>query len=530
MNRKLTLFFIFICLFIAGFAQIDDSIKLIKEKIFVTSDSIQQAELYLKLSYYYVRNNAKIAEQYITKSKNICKRNNYKLGIALANVELANLYIDVAPDYAYELVNSAKEIIIEEKDTASLMKVYNILGKIFIIQKDYDAAIDYYNKTRLLSKKYKNNRIYVLSLNNLATCYAYKKEYIKAQKEYRKVLKICPATNKFTLSDIYGNIGQIHEILNKFDSVTYYYNKAEKLKKEIKDIKGLAKLYYNYSLYYQVVNKLDSAEFFTRKALKLADEQDFVEVKYLVYINLCNLYMQKQIFDSVMKYYMLNKQFSDSLAKLDKSRTIDLLMIKTKLEKNIEISELENKQLNNRLIISITIFAFFIIAGLFFVIINSMRKNKLMLEKKHIEEVLLLRNREITAHLLNLGSKNELVESLISKLNKDMLSFKKDNQKKIRQIINELRLNLNKDIWKEFELRFTDIHPNFYNNLLRKHPSLTPSELRLCAFLRLNLSIKETALILQLNSKSVERARVRLRRKLGISNQDISLSSYLLDF
>jgi DNA-binding CsgD family transcriptional regulator len=159
-----------------------------------------------------------------------------------------------------------------------------------------------------------------------------------------------------------------------------------------------------------------------------------------------------------------------------------------------------------------------------------MRKNKLMLEKKHIEEVLLLRNREITAHLLNLGSKNELVESLISKLNKDMLSFKKDNQKKIRQIINELRLNLNKDIWKEFELRFTDIHPNFYNNLLRKHPSLTPSELRLCAFLRLNLSIKETALILQLNSKSVERARVRLRRKLGISNQDISLSSYLLDF
>ncbi len=530
MNRNLISFIFSFFISICAYSQIEDSISIVKLNIKNASDSIQKAELYLKLSSYYSRNNAKLAEQYISISKNICINNNYKLGTALADIKLAGLYIDIAPDYAYELVNNAKKIIVEEKDTASLMNIYNTIGKIMIIQKDYDAAIDYYNKTRLLSEKYKNPRIYVLSLNNLATCYAYKKEYKKAQKEYWETLEICSPQNKYTLSNIYGNIGQIHEILNKYDSVIYYYSKAERLKKEIQDIKGLAKLYYNYSLYYQVTNKIDSAEYYARKSLYLAEKQGCVEIKYLIYIEMSNIFMQKQNFDSIMKYYMLDKSLSDSIAQLDKKRTIDLLMIKTKLENNIEISELKNKQLNNQLIITVIIFAFIIIIALFIIIINSLRKNKLMLEKKHIEEVLLLRNREITAHLLNLGSKNKLVESLITKLNKDMLSFKKDNQKKIRQIINDLRLNLNKDIWKEFELRFTDIHPNFYNNLLRKHPSLTPSELRLCAFLRLNLSIKETALVLQLNAKSVERARVRLRKKLGISNQDISLSTYLLDF
>ena len=67
-------------------------------------------------------------------------------------------------------------------------------------------------------------------------------------------------------------------------------------------------------------------------------------------------------------------------------------------------------------------------------------------------------------------------------------------------------------------------------DLLKKHSTLTPSELRLCAFLKLNLASKEIALITQQNVRSIEKARVRLRKKIGIDHQDISLSSYLAKF
>jgi len=60
------------------------------------------------------------------------------------------------------------------------------------------------------------------------------------------------------------------------------------------------------------------------------------------------------------------------------------------------------------------------------------------------------------------------------------------------------------------------------------HPSITPNDLRLCAYLRLNLSSKEIAPLLNISHKSVEVKRYRLRKKMGLSH-DQSLSSYIIE-
>ena len=80
--------------------------------------------------------------------------------------------------------------------------------------------------------------------------------------------------------------------------------------------------------------------------------------------------------------------------------------------------------------------------------------------------------------------------------------------------------------WDMVALQLEKLHPGFLGRLLVKHPNLTPKEKKLSAYLRLDLSSKEIAGLQNVSPKSVEIARVRLRKKLKLS-REIRLSRYL---
>ena len=90
-----------------------------------------------------------------------------------------------------------------------------------------------------------------------------------------------------------------------------------------------------------------------------------------------------------------------------------------------------------------------------------------------------------------------------------------------------LQSNIDRNIWTTFEERFKDVHHDFYNKIDEKYPHLTENDRKLCAFLKLNMSTKDIAAITHQNPNSIEVARTRLRKKLNISNTDISLVSFL---
>jgi DNA-binding CsgD family transcriptional regulator len=80
--------------------------------------------------------------------------------------------------------------------------------------------------------------------------------------------------------------------------------------------------------------------------------------------------------------------------------------------------------------------------------------------------------------------------------------------------------------WEEFSYYFEKVHPSFYQNLEKQCPELTTKEKRLCAFLALGLSSKEISAITFKEVRSVESARNRLRKKLGV-NQEDNLTDFL---
>jgi FixJ family two-component response regulator len=83
--------------------------------------------------------------------------------------------------------------------------------------------------------------------------------------------------------------------------------------------------------------------------------------------------------------------------------------------------------------------------------------------------------------------------------------------------------------WKTFETHFDQAHQDFINRLKSTYPHLTQSDLKLCAYLRLNISSKEIAHLLNISLRGVEVRRYRLRKRINISTEE-NLYEFLLKF
>jgi DNA-binding CsgD family transcriptional regulator len=99
----------------------------------------------------------------------------------------------------------------------------------------------------------------------------------------------------------------------------------------------------------------------------------------------------------------------------------------------------------------------------------------------------------------------------------------------LKPVIKFIDKNLNNtDDWKFFQEAFNNADKDFLKKVKSIHPSLTPNDLKLCAYLRLNLSSKEIAPLLNISPKSVEVKRYRLRKKMELPH-DYSLTNYILE-
>tara|TARA_R110002049_G_scaffold168670_7_gene335242 strand:- start:1182 stop:3938 length:2757 start_codon:yes stop_codon:yes gene_type:complete len=133
------------------------------------------------------------------------------------------------------------------------------------------------------------------------------------------------------------------------------------------------------------------------------------------------------------------------------------------------------------------------------------------------------KNKELGISTMSLIKKNEFLNSLKKELQNVEDA---NNLKKVIKIIDR-NLN-NNDDWHVFEEAFNNADKDFLKKIKVLHPALTSNDLRLCAYLRLNLSSKEIAPLLNISPRSVEVKRYRLRKKMNLAHES-SLSDYILE-
>lgn len=150
------------------------------------------------------------------------------------------------------------------------------------------------------------------------------------------------------------------------------------------------------------------------------------------------------------------------------------------------------------------------------------------LEKQKLKNELEFKNKEMATNVMSLMKKNEMLSDITSQLIEiEAKAQKEEIKSSIRKVAIEIEKSTQGKIWEEFEIRFKQVYSEFYDKLNQRFPNLSPNEQRLCAFLKLNLSTKEISSITGQSSRAIEMARFRLRKKIGVSAQEINLVNFI---
>ena len=162
---------------------------------------------------------------------------------------------------------------------------------------------------------------------------------------------------------------------------------------------------------------------------------------------------------------------------------------------------------------------------------KMLEQEKVIAEQKQqlLEAQLNDKAREAASLALDAAARNQAIEgireTLREKRRKGSIS-----QYDMAAMLSQLGESANSDnFWEVYQNNFNLIHQNFFKRLREKYPDLTPTDLRFCALLRLNLSTKDIAQFTGLSIRGVEGARYRLRKKLHLP-ENANLVDYLIHF
>jgi len=152
------------------------------------------------------------------------------------------------------------------------------------------------------------------------------------------------------------------------------------------------------------------------------------------------------------------------------------------------------------------------------------------LKNAQLQADLASKSRELANSVTNIVYKNELLQKIKEEIYalKDSSGKKlsEEQLRKIQKVIDEGMTD--ESDWNLFEKSFNEAHENFFKKLKAKHPDIVPNDLKLCAYLRMNMSSKEIASLLNISLRGVEIRRYRLRKKLNVEH-DKNLVEFLLE-
>lgn len=154
-------------------------------------------------------------------------------------------------------------------------------------------------------------------------------------------------------------------------------------------------------------------------------------------------------------------------------------------------------------------------------------KRFVQLKNESLQNEIKLKSKQLANNAMALVKKNETLQEIKKEMMTTRDSFNNSYayKKLLKKLDNSIVL---KDEWEVFEYNFSQVHDEFFEILKARHSSLTPKDLKVCAYIKMNLSSKEIAPLMNISVRGVETHRYRLKKKLDLEN-DSSVVDYLLN-
>ncbi len=502
------------------------------------SDSNKVNNLLLLANDYYY-SDPSFAERTYRSALFLSRKLDYDYGIANAQYALGRFYSESEFDLSAECIFKAILFFETKNDSNKLADCYNILGIIKSKINDFDQSLQNFFYAEKIYKKLNDTSSLVKVNNNIGLIYSQLGKDSLALNSFETAERLNNKANgnNTKLVILYGNIGEIYLKKSELSVAEEYYHKALLIIDTTVNIGAKAWILAKMGNLKLNKKEYDSCYFYTTGSIELSRKIGRLSDLHEAYGIMTSYYEQTKDYEKAFQYLEKRNAIQDSLFDEDQVKRMAMQEMRFQFEKEKDLQYLKYQAEKLRLwTVILSLIILVILAVSILIILRSRQKKiraqneKLNIEKKQLEELMQMKSRELTSQLLQLANNNELNHQLINKLRKAKINFKRENHALIDGIITDLRINVNDSMWKPFERSFSEIHPNFFNKLRLEFPNITQKEQRLAAFLFLNLTSKEIAALTHISVSGVEMARIRLRKKLGISGTETNFSVFLAKY
>lgn len=455
--------------------------------------------------------------------------------VILAEGYLYNDIYDLALEYGF----NALEIYKGKGTIEQIGATYTILGWTYYDVGNAELSLKYHTKAYDLYKKDGYEKKAAVSLNGIGLTYQLMNEFRKAAEYFNQVLIPAKKFNmKALISAAYNNLGISSNNTGDYLQAIRYFQLS--LKHSLGELLSLAETQNQMAYSYVRLSRYQDAEASLNKAFAYIEKSTSNTKKeklldyYKIYSQLYQLRGDyKQAYEYIQKYNTVREEF---LSQNKINALLTLTMKRETQEKEQQIKELslekslKSYQRNTLAIIVVLL----VIIG--FLLYNKLRgrqkKNAELAEMKQqlLSNKLEFNHSELKNYSMYMTHKNEVISNFIEELIVLEKSGGEDLIPRLHKLVNKFRYDMNSEKYiEDFNLQIETKYQDFFYNLQQKFPKLTQNERRLCAQIRLNLSIKEIASLNNISDKSVEMARYRLRKHFELSTND-SLNDFLKAF
>jgi tetratricopeptide (TPR) repeat protein len=429
------------------------------------------------------------------------------------------LYVDAIGDFL-----EAEKRMIAAKNPEYLGMIYNSLAGNFKDLDDMPSAKAYYGKAKKAFDGQGDKRAVVMVYNNLGAIYRKVNLLDSALYVYGEARKLLVTlNNSFLLAQNTLNMGNVYEQKGDLDQAEAAFLRCLELSESSKLQYGVLLSTLNLGNLYRLKKDFPRGKDWLNRALQLSNSMGLVREKGLVLERLSWLARDTNNFEEAYAQSVQAAAIQDSLASESVKKEVQALQAKFENEKSEnEVLSLKTKNQQATLgLLAAGIGILLLVTFILFVLYRQKRllAQKLLAESERevLSKAIQVKDMELTAQALQLLQIKKRMEESVQEL--EGAGDEKRERFPARESFDLLQ--------QEFEHRITATNEDFYQKLLGAYPDLKPSELKLCSYLRLNLSTKELAEILNKSARTIENTRFSIRKKMGLGPED-SLVAHLI--
>lgn len=422
-----------------------------------------------------------------------------------------------------------------EEDEEKMIPELSNISRVYSIMGQFEKAQEYARKTYAIQERIGDYNSQINTLNTIGTIKSNMKQYDSALYYYEasKAISLTKGNTFMAFLADY-NIANVYNSQGEFDISNNLLNQAIATTSGIPSgLSGIVNLLFAKN--YLNAKDFDKSIFYGtiayRSSIDKANKQSTINTTQI----LADAYKAKGKFDSAYHFLQIHYSFKDSVYSQENQRKLSTVYAELETiqkQKEIEIlqKEKERKDAEARIMRLIIFFGLLttllIITSITLAYRNREKKQRIAHYKLQYE--LEEKKKDLhqqTLRIINTNNNLSEIEKSLRRIKPEMLTGNQQND--VQQILNTIQLNktLEKE-WENFNVYFGNVHTGFYEKIDAQYPDLSLSEKRLAGLIKMNLSNREIASILNIEPSSVKMAKYRLKKKLCLKEHE-DVNGYL---